>query len=93
LLNGRYTSNGRIPDKNQAVFGKKWAGWPTLGLNRGHRQWRRADSGGVAVIPAARAEKVLAAATDAAMAQAIEAGTAASDVRGRTYEELTDDRH
>lgn len=53
-----------------------------------------ADSGGVAVIPAAHAEQVLAtaeriAATEAAMAGAIEAGTPVSDVMGKTYEELT----
>jgi 4-hydroxy-4-methyl-2-oxoglutarate aldolase len=57
-----------------------------------------ADAGGVAVIPAGHAEQVLAtaeriAATEAAMAQAIETGTPVSDVRGKTYEELTDVDH
>ena len=54
-----------------------------------------ADAGGVVVIPAGRAEDVVAtaeriAATEAAMARAIEAGTPVSDVMGKTYEELTD---
>ncbi|QJY49394.1 RraA family protein [Pseudonocardia broussonetiae] len=54
-----------------------------------------ADSGGVVVVPAGRADEVLAtaeriAATEAAMARAIEAGTPVSDVMGTTYEELTD---
>jgi regulator of RNase E activity RraA len=57
-----------------------------------------ADSGGVVVIPAAHAETVLAtaeqiAATEAAMAEALEAGTPVSDVMGKTYEELTDAQH
>ncbi|ODU04519.1 MAG: hypothetical protein ABS81_09615 [Pseudonocardia sp. SCN 72-86] len=56
-----------------------------------------ADAGGVVVVPAARAEQVVAtaeliAATEAAMAEAIEAGTPVSDVMGKTYEELTDDQ-
>lgn len=54
-----------------------------------------ADSGGVVVVPAARAEEVLAtaeriAATEAAMARAIDVGTPVTDVMGTTYEELTD---
>ena len=54
-----------------------------------------ADSGGVVVVPAAHAEAVVAtaeliAATEAAMAAAIEAGTPVSEVMGKTYEELTD---
>ncbi len=57
-----------------------------------------ADAGGVAIVPAARAAEVLAtaeriAATEAAMAEAIGAGTPATDVMGRTYEELTDGDH
>lgn len=57
-----------------------------------------ADAGGVAVIPAGHAEQVLAtaeriAATEAAMARAIETGTPVSDVMGKTYEELTDVDH
>ncbi|WP_217207769.1 RraA family protein [Streptomyces sp. AC550_RSS872] len=54
-----------------------------------------ADSGGVVVVPADRIDEVLAtaeriAATEAAMAKAIEAGTPVSVVMGKTYEELTD---
>ena len=57
-----------------------------------------ADGGGVVVVPAARAEEVLAtaeriAATEAAMAQAIEGGARVSDVMGKSYEELTDGHH
>jgi regulator of RNase E activity RraA len=53
-----------------------------------------ADAGGAVVIPAGQAERVLAtaeriAATEAAMAEAIEAGTPVSDVMGKSYEELT----
>ncbi|WP_329406744.1 demethylmenaquinone methyltransferase [Nocardia vinacea] len=56
------------------------------------------DSGGVVVIPAAHADEVLAtaeriAATEAAMATAIEAGTPVSEVMGKTYEELTYGHH
>ncbi len=57
-----------------------------------------ADAGGVVVIPSAHAEAVLAtaeriAATEAAMAAALDAGRPVSEVMGATYEELTDDRH
>ena len=57
-----------------------------------------ADAGGIVVIPAERADEVLAtaeriAATEAAMAAAIDAGTPVSDVMGRSYEELTDVQH
>lgn len=57
-----------------------------------------ADAGGVVVIPAARAEEILAtaeriAATEAAMAEAIDTGIAVSDVMGKSYEELTDGHH
>ncbi|WNF01142.1 RraA family protein [Streptomyces luomodiensis] len=57
-----------------------------------------ADSGGVVVVPADRAEEIIAtaervAATEAAMAQAIDGGTPVSDVMGKTYEELTDADH
>jgi regulator of RNase E activity RraA len=53
-----------------------------------------ADDGGVAVVSADRAEDVLAtaeriAATETAMAEAIEAGTPVSDVMGTSYEEMT----
>ena len=55
-----------------------------------------ADAGGVVVIPSAHAETVLAtaeriAATEAAMAAALDAGRPVSEVMGATYEELTDD--
>jgi 4-hydroxy-4-methyl-2-oxoglutarate aldolase len=57
-----------------------------------------ADAGGVVVIPSGHAETVLAtaeriAATEAAMAAALDAGRPVSEVMGATYEELTDDRH
>jgi 4-hydroxy-4-methyl-2-oxoglutarate aldolase len=57
-----------------------------------------ADAGGVVVIPSAHAEAVLAtaeriAATEAAMAAALEAGRPVSEVMGATYEELVDDKH
>ena len=57
-----------------------------------------ADAGGTVVIPAAMADDVLAtaeriAATEAAMAAAIDAGTPVSAVMGRSYEELTDVQH
>jgi 4-hydroxy-4-methyl-2-oxoglutarate aldolase len=57
-----------------------------------------ADAGGTVVIPAGIADAVLAtaeriAATEAAMAAAIEAGTPVSAVMGTSYEELTDVRH
>jgi 4-hydroxy-4-methyl-2-oxoglutarate aldolase len=57
-----------------------------------------ADPGGVVVVPAAHAEAVLAtaeliAATETAMAAAIEAGAPVSEVMGKTYEELTDGHH
>ena len=57
-----------------------------------------ADAGGVVVIPAAHAEAVVAtaeriAATEAAMAAAIDAGTPVSEVMGKSYEELTVDNH
>ncbi|HJQ48772.1 MAG TPA: RraA family protein [Amycolatopsis sp.] len=53
------------------------------------------DAGGVVVVPAGRAQDVLAtaehiAATEAAMAAEIEAGTPVSAVMGKSYEELTD---
>jgi regulator of RNase E activity RraA len=56
-----------------------------------------ADAGGVAVIPSAHAEAVLAtaeriAATEAAMAAALDAGRPVSEVMGATYEELTGHR-
>jgi 4-hydroxy-4-methyl-2-oxoglutarate aldolase len=56
------------------------------------------DAGGVVIVPAARADEVLAtaeriAATEAAMATAIQAGTPVSDVMGKSYEELTDADH
>jgi 4-hydroxy-4-methyl-2-oxoglutarate aldolase len=54
-----------------------------------------ADAGGVVVIPFAHAESVLAAAeriaaTEAAMAAALDAGRPVSEVMGATYEELTE---
>lgn len=57
-----------------------------------------ADAGGAVVVPADRADEILAtaeriAATEAAMAEAIEAGTPVSDVMGKSYEELTDGNH
>lgn len=57
-----------------------------------------ADAGGAVVVPADRFEEVLTtaeriAATESAMAQAIDAGTPVSDVMGKTYEELTNDQH
>ena len=57
-----------------------------------------ADQGGVVIIPSAHAEAVLAtaeriAATEAAMAAALEAGRPVSEVMGASYEELIDDRH
>jgi len=57
-----------------------------------------ADAGGVVVIPSAHAETVLAtaeriAATEAAMAAALDAGRPVSEVMGATYEELTDEQH
>jgi 4-hydroxy-4-methyl-2-oxoglutarate aldolase len=57
-----------------------------------------ADAGGVVIIPSAHAEAVLAtaeriAATEAAMAAALEAGRPVSEVMGATYEELIDDEH
>jgi regulator of RNase E activity RraA len=57
-----------------------------------------ADRGGVAVIPVDRAHEVLATAetitaTEAAMAEAITAGTPVSDVMGKSYEELTGGNH
>jgi 4-hydroxy-4-methyl-2-oxoglutarate aldolase len=57
-----------------------------------------ADGGGVVVIPAGRVEDVLATAeaimaTEAAMAEAIGAGTPVSNVMGKSYEELTCDSH
>ncbi len=57
-----------------------------------------ADAGGVVVVPAAHAEAVVAtaeriAATEAAMAAAIDAGTPVSEVMGKSYEELTVDNH
>ena len=57
-----------------------------------------ADAGGVVVVPADRADDVVAtaeliAATEAAMAEAIEAGTSVSDVMGASYEELTTGDH
>lgn len=57
-----------------------------------------ADAGGIAVIPQERSEEVLAtaeriAATEAVMAEAIDAGTPVSSVMGATYEELTDADH
>lgn len=57
-----------------------------------------ADEGGVVVVPADRADEVLAtaeriAATEAVMAAAINAGTPVSDVMGKSYEELTDGDH
>lgn len=53
-----------------------------------------ADRGGVAFIPVARAEEVIStaegiAATEAAMAEAIEQGQPVTEVMGKTYEELT----
>jgi regulator of RNase E activity RraA len=56
-----------------------------------------ADAGGVVVIPSAHAETVLAtaeriAATEAAMAAALDAGRPVSEVMGATYEELTEER-
>ncbi|MGQ4615687.1 RraA family protein [Nocardia sp. R7R-8] len=53
------------------------------------------DSGGVVIVPAGRAQDVLAtaeqiAATESAMATAIQAGTPVSTVMGTRYEELTD---
>lgn len=57
-----------------------------------------ADAGGIVVVPAAQAEEVVAtaeliAATEAAMARAIQSGTPVSEVMGKTYEELTGDQH
>ena len=57
-----------------------------------------ADAGGVVVIPSAHAAAVLAtaeriAATEAAMAAALDAGRPVSEVMGASYEELTDGRH
>jgi 4-hydroxy-4-methyl-2-oxoglutarate aldolase len=57
-----------------------------------------ADAGGVVIIPSAHAEAVLAtaeriAATEAAMAAALDAGRPVSEVMGATYEELIDDKH
>ncbi len=57
-----------------------------------------ADAGGVVVIPSAHAEMVLAtaeriAATEAAMAAALDAGRLVSEVMGATYEELTEEQH
>ena len=57
-----------------------------------------ADAGGVVVIPSAHAEAVLAtaeriAATEAAMAAALDAGRPVTEVMGATYEELIDDEH
>jgi 4-hydroxy-4-methyl-2-oxoglutarate aldolase len=57
-----------------------------------------ADAGGVVVIPSAHAETVLAtaeriAATEAAMAAALDAGRPVSEVMGASYEELIDDQH
>lgn len=57
-----------------------------------------ADAGGVVVIPTAHAEAVLAtaeriAATEAAMAAALDAGRPVSEVMGATYEELIDEQH
>jgi regulator of RNase E activity RraA len=54
-----------------------------------------ADAGGIVIIPSAHAETVLAtaeriAATEAAMAAALDAGRPVSEVMGATYEELTD---
>jgi 4-hydroxy-4-methyl-2-oxoglutarate aldolase len=56
-----------------------------------------ADAGGVVVIPSAHAEAVLAtaeriAATEAAMAAALDAGRPVSEVMGASYEELTEER-
>jgi 4-hydroxy-4-methyl-2-oxoglutarate aldolase len=56
------------------------------------------DAGGMVVVPARHAEDVLAtaehiAATEAAMAAAIEAGTPVSEVMDTSYEELTDGDH
>ena len=56
-----------------------------------------ADAGGVVIIPSAHAEAVLAtaeriAATEAAMAAALDAGRPVSEVMGATYEELTDEQ-
>jgi len=53
-----------------------------------------ADTGGVVFIPAGRAEEVVTAAekiaaTEAAMAQAINQGQPVTDVMGKSYEELT----
>ncbi len=57
-----------------------------------------ADAGGIVFIPSAHAETVLAtaeriAATEAAMAAALDAGRPVSEVMGATYEELTDKQH
>ncbi|MEN3265211.1 4-carboxy-4-hydroxy-2-oxoadipate aldolase/oxaloacetate decarboxylase [Pseudonocardia sp.] len=57
-----------------------------------------ADAGGVVIVPAALADQVLTtaesvAATETAMAEAIEAGIPVSDVMGKSYEELTDGEH
>ena len=57
-----------------------------------------ADAGGVVVIPSAHAEAVLAtaeriAATEAAMAAALDAGRPVSEVMGASYEELIADEH
>jgi len=57
-----------------------------------------ADAGGVVIIPSAHAETVLAtaeriAATEAAMAAALDAGRPVSEVMGATYEELTEEQH
>jgi regulator of RNase E activity RraA len=57
-----------------------------------------ADPGGVVVLPGDHADEVLdtaerIAATEAAMAAAIQSGTPVSDVMGKSYEELTDGDH
>jgi 4-hydroxy-4-methyl-2-oxoglutarate aldolase len=57
-----------------------------------------ADEGGAVVVPLSRAEDVLAtaeriAATEAAMAEAIDAGMPVSAVMNKSYEELTDVHH
>ena len=57
-----------------------------------------ADAGGVVIIPSAHAEAVLAtaeriAATEAAMAAALDAGRPVSEVMGATYEELVDEQY
>jgi regulator of RNase E activity RraA len=57
-----------------------------------------ADAGGVVIIPSAHTEAVLAtaeriAATEAAMAAALDAGRPVSEVMGATYEELAEEQH